>query len=415
MIAKGRVCLHRASSQKDKLTSVFEECLTSLHFTNTRYDKISREHQGSFEWIWTHTEYKDWFSSETSRLLHIQGKPGSGKSTLVKYFSRNFQERHSTTDSCIVASFFYSAREGELQRSHYNMLRSILYDILAQDEVAFYPFFQIEYRKQALHDRRATWNYESLKTVLRSLHTYPLRKRLYLIIDAVDESEESDRREILNLLFKLCSPSGDSVMKGFVASRPIGQLEIRRNTPQNFIELQQETLFDIRCYTNSFLNGLHLTHVLEQATRYIVENAHEVFIWVRLVGEELLQAHEDGYSEEDIFELLKQLPVELDEFYRHMFHAIVKKKRADVAAGVKLFQFVLFAKRPLTLDEFLHALSIGQNSGTHITLSDNSFQKHVPSERRIIVCGGNFVEVKRRQGSGMLSAPDLSSRFESLG
>lgn len=103
-----------------------EECLASLHFDNTRYDKILREHKGSLEWIWAHNEYRNWSTSDVSRLLYIQGKPGSGKSTLTKYFNDNLLEREPAAKSAVVAKFFYSSREGILQISHYSMLRSIL-------------------------------------------------------------------------------------------------------------------------------------------------------------------------------------------------------------------------------------------------------------------------------------------------
>jgi hypothetical protein len=327
----------------------------------------------------------------------------------VKYFGRNFEKWHSTTATFIVASFFYSAREGELQRSHYNMLRSILYDILAQDEVVFYHLFQVEYREQPYCERGVTWDYESLKNVLRSLPIHPLRRGLYLVIDAVDESEENDRRKILDLLLELCSQRGSNVIKGFVASRPMGQLEIRRNSPQNLIELHKETLPDIRRFTHSLLDGLQLTQILDQATRHIVENAHGVFIWVRLVGQELLLSHEAGYSEEEIFDLLKQLPTELDDFYRRMFEVMEKKKKADVAVGVRMFQFVLFARRPLTVQELLHALGIPDDPGAQFAPSDEDFKKRVPLERRIISCGGNFVEVKRHRGTGMCPQTESSS------
>ena len=48
-------------------------------------------------------------------------------------------------------------------------------------------------------------DYESLKRILLSLQDHSLAERLSLIIDAVDESDDKDKRNILNLLFNLCS------------------------------------------------------------------------------------------------------------------------------------------------------------------------------------------------------------------
>jgi ankyrin repeat domain-containing protein 50 len=385
-----------------------KECLDSLKFGNTRYDKISREHKGSFEWIWTHDEYRNWSTPDASQLLYIQGKPGSGKSTLTKYFSDNLLDQEPAAKSATVARFFYSSREGVLQASHYSMLRSILYDILDQNEFFFYHRFQSEYRdfQAALQDRGrssdANWHYESLKRVFSSLWDHSLLERLYLILDAIDESDDNDRRDILNLLFNLCSKSKYCIVKVFIASRPVGQLEIRKRSFHNFIILQDETKRDISSFASSFLDGLHLDRFLPEAIEYIIDNAHGVFLWVRLVGEELLSREEDGYSEEDILEFLKSLPTELEEFYKLMLWKM-EEKEPNIRDALKTFQFVLFARRPLTVDELLHILGVVDSPDTEFTPLDDSFKRRIPSERRIIQCGGNFLEIKSDYGTSLTS------------
>ncbi|KAF2183392.1 hypothetical protein K469DRAFT_690132 [Zopfia rhizophila CBS 207.26] len=389
----------------------------SLHFDNTRHDKISGEHQGSFEWIWAQDQYRNWSTSDASRLLYIQGKPGSGKSTLTKYFGDHLRKREPAAKSAVVAKFFYSYREGELERSHYNMLRSILYDILDQDEAFFYHRFQTEYRSQRRGGLRVDWDYASLKTVFKSLRDHSLVRRLYLIIDAVDESEDNDRREILDLLFELSSNMKHCILKVFIASRPVGQLEVRRDEIHGFIRLQDETIPDITRFAHSFLVRLNLTRVLAQATEYIVENAQGVFLWVKLVREELLACKEQGYSEEEFIEFLKGLPRELEAFYTLMFERMNTNKSnlrnprnlqdlrnyRDLQVGIKMFRFVLFARRPLTVDELRHALIIPDNLGTKFTASDDSLQEHtLPSEQRIIYGGGHFLEIKLHHGGGIV-------------
>lgn len=380
------------------------ECLQTLQFDNTRYDKISQEHNGSFEWIWSHIEYRSWSASDTSRVLYIQGKPGRGKSTLTKYFNRNLIHKESTVREGIVARFFYSFREGELQRSHYNMLLSILYDILQQDEAFFYHQCQAEYRAHQRHGRHFKWQYDSLKTIIKSLQDYQTTKRFYLIIDGVDESEETDRREILGLFLDLCSRTKYCLVKVFIASRPEAQLEARRNQFHNSIKLENETRPDIYKYAHSLLYGLNLTHLVIQATAYILENAQGVFLWVKLVSEQLIEAHEEGLSEEDIFEFLKQLPKELKDFYGRMLGKMLdkmKERKTSLLHGPKMFRLIFFAKRPLTVDELLHALGIPDNFGSDPKFipSDTSFEKRIPSSERIILSsGGNFLEIKKQNG-----------------
>lgn len=392
-----------------KLTLSNSECHASLYFENSRYGKISKEHEGSLEWIWTHDQYQEWSTPNVSRLLYLQGKPGSGKSTLTRYFRESLLERDPDAKSAIVAKFFYSDRDGKLQRSHYNMLRCILYEILGQHEACFYRHFQSVYRhRKALQERDASgpveWDYESLKKIFSSMSDFSPAKRLYLIIDAVDESDDDDRREILDMMFNLCSKPKDCVIKIFLASRPIGALQ--RNHSGDLlkskflsIKLQDQTRADIARFADSFLKDLEFSSFLKQATEYIVENAQGVFLWVQLVKKELLAYDEAGRcAEKDIFDFLKSLPTELEEFYQRMLNKMGRNK-ADVRDGKRMFQFVLFARRPLAANELLHALAIPDERNAQLPVRTDSFRKNIPPERRITHCSGNFLEIRRGLGS----------------
>lgn len=103
---------------------------------------------------------------------------------------------------------------------------------------------------------------------------------------------------------------------------------------------------------------------------------------------------EEARAEEDIFEFLKSLPTGLEAFYKRMLGKM-GRKTADLRDGIKMFQFVLFVYRPLTVSELLHTLGIRDNLDTP---SDESFKKRIPPEQRIIHCGGNFLEIREHHG-----------------
>ncbi|KAF8542351.1 hypothetical protein BDD12DRAFT_876657 [Trichophaea hybrida] len=123
------------------------------------------------------------------QLLYIEGKPGSGKSTLAKYLKQNLIEREPNTRSSTVAHYFYTFRGTELERTHVNMLRSLLYCILQQDESSFFHFQQ-EFRNFR-RNNLSEWPYDSLKRVLSSFANHPSTKPIYLILDAMDESRKT--------------------------------------------------------------------------------------------------------------------------------------------------------------------------------------------------------------------------------
>jgi ankyrin repeat domain-containing protein 50 len=303
-----------------------------------------------------------------------------------------------------MADFFYSDRESEHQKSHYNMLRSILYDILNQKE-SFFFHFQLEHReyqkllREHSHPDPVEWHYKSLKNILLSLRDHPRAERLYLIIDAVDESNDKDRRNILQLLFDLCSEPKDCVVKVFVASRPVVELEYRISDKHNFIRLQDETKPDISNFAHSFLKQ-NFTGFLDRATEYIVEHAQGVFLWVRLVKEELLHCAEVGSTEKERFDFIKSLPTELEGFYEHILDKLERQgQEPHIRDGMRMFQLVLFARRPITAEELCHALGIPDNPDTQFIPSDENFQLNDAIERRIIYCGGNFLEIRQHDGT----------------
>ncbi|KAF8251993.1 hypothetical protein K440DRAFT_471970, partial [Wilcoxina mikolae CBS 423.85] len=98
--------------------------------------------------------------------------------------------------------------------------------------------------------------------------------------------------------------------------------------------------------------------ILGEATDCITKNAQGVFVWVSLVRSELLAYVETACTNAEILHLLKGLPEELETFYTSMLDRLERGKQRDIRDGIRLFQFVLFALRPLTVVELREALAL---------------------------------------------------------
>ena len=300
-----------------------------------------------------------------------------------------------------MGSFYYSYREGEKQTNHSNMLRSVLFDVLDQREEFFFHF-QPDYRQIRKGGGRPEWSYESLKGILRSLiksHPVPVVERLYLIVDAVDESDAGERIDVINFLHELCSASGQCIVKVFVASRPVVGLSGHSAKNYTTIRLQDVNSSDISKFAKSFLFGPELDlppNIAQPATDYITENSQGVFVWVHLVREELLRYAEEGYTKNEIFGLLKILPTELEGIYKGILRQLEGGALRNVEVGRKILQFVQLAYRPLGLDELQQALAIPDDLGSEFSCSDESFEGELIQgiEKRIIACAGGFLEIK---------------------
>ncbi|KAF8245679.1 hypothetical protein K440DRAFT_662625 [Wilcoxina mikolae CBS 423.85] len=368
------------------------ECLHALQYEDTRYENISEQHHGSLEWLWVHPQYVKWSQSATSSLLYVEGKPGSGKSTLVKYFEKNLTAREPKSISSTVARYFYSFRGTIKESTHQNMLRSILHSLLEQDESTFFHFQQ-HFRNLK---KRSDWPYDSLKTILSSFADYPSTKPVYLILDAMDESSEDDRRSIVQLICNLCSEKNPCYIKVFLASRPLRHC-IRGS--HHTIIMQEQNKNDIARFADDFLSDLQLSgEVLREATDYITDNAQGVFVWVALVKAELVTCVETGAAPQEIMRRLKGLPQELEDFYTFMRAKLERGQPRDILDGIALFQFVLFALRPPTVEEVCDILAL-PSDGHKLSQEEFQLNRRDPTRtdeitRRIAHCGGNFLEIK---------------------
>jgi hypothetical protein len=159
-----------------------EECLESLRFEAMfdRRDQITRAETGTNEWIWSCAPYVKW-ATETSGILWIQGKPGSGKSVLAKSILERLGSM-SNSQPLLIANWFYHERGGKIATSHTSMLRAILYQILKQDRTVF-QYYQDDYRTE-------DW-LGSLSRVFSHLaEAGPDISPIMCLVDAMDESRD---------------------------------------------------------------------------------------------------------------------------------------------------------------------------------------------------------------------------------
>lgn len=105
-----------------------QEMWGSLSFEqmDSRRHTIKRQHAATCAWLLKHDAYKAWEDSEKLEihygLLWIRGKPGGGKSTLMKFAHAKAAQATLRRDE-ITISFFFNARGEELERTTVGMYR----------------------------------------------------------------------------------------------------------------------------------------------------------------------------------------------------------------------------------------------------------------------------------------------------
>ena len=319
-------------------------------------------------------------------------------------------------NGAIVAKFFYSHRDGQPERNHKNMLQYLLNEILEKDE-SFFMHFQREFRN--LGSPPKAWEYEKLKRVLGACLHHPLERSIFLIVDAMDESDDRDRADIVNFLQDVSTPAGTTdkkrIVKIFLASRPINEIHSVSISADQRIRLQEKNGEDIEKYTHNLLKKPIFrlySNTLRKIEGYIVKHADGVFLWVRVIGDELEKYCRKGLPPNEILRFLEVLPKELEGYYEYILQGLNTSDKYDIRDGTRILQFCLFSHRAVELLELWDALGIsGEIPPSSLDLIPLSWEGDRPQDirSRLTYSVGCFVEIKGI--SGLHSGKSLTETF----
>ncbi|KAF4539550.1 uncharacterized protein LTHEOB_9939, partial [Lasiodiplodia theobromae] len=315
---------NRVQSLSDELKQTL---LDSLRFDqiDARQMTIKNAHAKTCKWLLRKSEYRDWLNSaklsEHHGFLWIKGKPGTGKSTLMKFA---FANTRKTMKDTIVISFFFNARGEDIEKSTIGTYRSLLLQLLERLPALRCVFDSLSLSMPS-NITDYFWTIESLKTLLehaiKSLGECPV----VCFIDALDECEEAQIRDMISFFER------------------VGEL-----TSSSGIYFQ-----DIANYLETELK-IGKSKLAQQIRGEMQEKASGVFMWAVLVVEILNKEH-DGGRIHKLRKRLEEIPSELHELFRD----ILTRDSENRDELVLCIQWVLFAKQPLSPEQLYFAILSG--------------------------------------------------------
>lgn len=327
--------------------------LQSLSFKTMedRWNSLDAPYKHTFEWILDEptlpkgpgSNFMDWLR-HGSGIFWINGKVGSGKSTLMRFIYENGKTKQglltwANSMPSEMSGFFFWNSGDEEQRSQSGLLQSFLFEIFQRHRDLLPEVMPDVWEawaalsKAVISKKRypgsllappepKPWTMARLKRIFRELlQKLEPKVKLCLFIDGLDEYA-GDHYDIVELLEE---HSQSPNIKFCVSSRPLSVFnQAFSDVPS--LRLQDLTYGDIshyvrdRLYHHKYMIHISKLHPSEVSSLVddIVTKARGVFLWVRLVVRSLLRGLCDYNRISDLRKRVEHLPEDLEALYSHM-------------------------------------------------------------------------------------------------
>ncbi|KAI4224688.1 MAG: hypothetical protein LQ349_007192 [Xanthoria aureola] len=291
------------------------------------------------------SSFKDWLEGNGNGPYWLSGKPGSGKSTLMKYISTEFSsychshETLSAWGDAVTCSFFFWNLGSPLQKNYIGLLRSLLFQI-AEQRSEMIPIMSDQCKSAGTSQMEIygstsiyTWTEKRLEDALaRFLQNKPPSMRVCIFIDGLDEFV-GDEDLLINTIHVLSHASGTKVC---ASSRP--EQIFRQGfdaSPQ--LKLQDLNYPDIHKATVERLTPVLEAYVscaqdkVDYLVHQVVEKSQGIFLWADLMTKDLKTGAREAGSIEELKERLERTPETIDGLYKHMLSRLNKAYLRDAA------------------------------------------------------------------------------------
>lgn len=305
-----------SQTEDDKRWATFKNAL-AFDRMDFRRATIDPAHNETCRWVLDTDEYRRWrdkaFREEHHGFLWIKGKPGVGKSTIMKFLLEHM--KHEMPEYTVI-SFFFNARGTALETSAEGLYRSLLLQLLNRFHI-LRDSIEIPYGIKEGQE----WAVETVQDLFREA-LYNLRQeRLILIIDALDEGDHQQVRKMVEFLASLARTThGDTPYWGTCfASRHFPNISTRHRE-ELIVETQTDHMSDIEIYIHENLAAGSRVLASE-----IVTKSQAVFMWVVLVVRSLNEKSDQGANVDQLMGILKAIPSDMDD----LLSSIIREGTAD--------------------------------------------------------------------------------------
>ncbi|KAL6868433.1 hypothetical protein J3F83DRAFT_737068 [Trichoderma novae-zelandiae] len=301
-------------------------------------------HPESCAWVIRDPSFRNWTLSqpESPPIYWLVAGIGAGKSIICSRIADYLQ-----SESARCSYFFIKRGKGEMHDLS-TLFLSMAFQMGLQDA-------QVRRAIIRLQEGGVSWEGQTDKLIWRKLFLEAIfnvksPSTHFWIIDGLDEySGASDLYQFLEQL--------PPHVRVFVASQHTpeiqeGMLSLGQRVSVWIVDPGQ-TVSDMRSVVKARLKQLDHLETGDDLVSRIVDKSNGSFVWIRLVLKEL----ETAFTNEDIEDILEEVPSDLHEMYARILHSIEKdKRRAKLAKSI--LTWITLAQRPMTIEELQGAVQM---------------------------------------------------------
>jgi hypothetical protein len=187
----------RSKSDRDEDIKILD-WLTPVDYGPQQTDYIRRRQPGTGQWLLDSPEFQTWLKT-VKQTLFCPGIPGAGKTILTSIVIEDLITRYYN-DPRIGIAFVYCNFQQQQEQKAEDLLASLLKQ-LAQGQSSLPDGIKSLYDKHK--DKRTKPSFDELSRTLYIVTA--MYSRAFIIVDALDECQESDncRTKFLSEIFNL--------------------------------------------------------------------------------------------------------------------------------------------------------------------------------------------------------------------
>ncbi|KAI9862990.1 MAG: hypothetical protein M1813_004163 [Trichoglossum hirsutum] len=353
-IIKERIAGHNKKLSDMKVRYV--RALSAPNYAAVK-DRVEDPAQGTFQWILHNGSVRSWLSKDESSVLWIRGSPGQGKTVLSKFLLNHWNHHPPNSQSNAKIIYFFCYDQDEGFRTATSILRSLIKQLLTNSNLLHHMSDTFDTGSFSPDSEDSLWE------ILQSMFGDSSLCAIYCIVDALDECDEGSRKRLLGRITRLIQTSAQKrkrgpILKLLITSRPIMDISVMLSRFP-YIDLKANP-DDLKLVIKSKVRSLSnlSTDLQEMATTLLLNRAEQTFLWATIVLKRLGTIRFPSPAR--LMETVEESPTDLNKLYQ----SIVDQVMEGEVEEKMLLTWVVYGRRPLTLEELEAALAIQETSRT---------------------------------------------------